>query len=341
MARFAPGIRWGLAAGLAALVALLAWGLLYLLQMPGKNHTGPLPPFTAEETRIRDGLAAHVQTLAGEIGERNIWRYPALRAAAEYIERTFADLGYRPLDEPFQSRGKAVRNIIAEKPGSLAPEEIVLVGAHYDSVQGSPGANDNGSGVAALLELARLLANRELPRTVRFVAFVNEEAPFSYSDEMGSLVHAGGARERGERIVAMLSLETIGHYSDERGSQHYPFPLSLFYPDTANFVGFVGNMASRNLVRTAVRSFRSHAAFPAEGAAVPERIEGVGWSDHRSFWRNGFPALMVTDTAFFRYAHYHSETDTPDKVDYEHTARVVAGLAGVICDLAAGSGGPQ
>jgi hypothetical protein len=325
---------WGLALGIAVFTTILTSGLMYLLNMPGKSHVGPLPPLTAEETRIRDRLADQVQTLAGEIGERNLWRYPALLAAADYIEQTFAELGYRPVDEPFESRGKAVRNIIAEKPGNAVPEEIVLIGAHYDTVEGSPGANDNGSGVAALLELARLLADRELPRTVRFVAFVNEEAPFSYSDDMGSLVHARGARARGERIRAMFSLETIGHYSDEPGSQHYPFPLSLFYPDTANFIGFVGNIASRKLVRTAVRSFRRQVAFPAEGAAVPERIEGVGWSDHWSFWRNGYPALMVTDTAFFRYAHYHSERDTPDKLDYDRTARVVAGLAGVISDLA-------
>ncbi len=316
------------------LTILLLAGLVYITHMPGETYSGPLAPLTAEETGIGDRLSGHVHVLAGSIGERNLWHYSALQAAADYIEDTFVQLGYRPTDEAFESRGKPVRNIIAEKPGNSIPDEIVLVGAHYDSVQGSPGANDNGSGVAALLELARLLADREFPRTVRFVAFVNEEPPFSYSTEMGSLINAQAARDRGDRIQAMLALETIGYYSDQPGSQRYPFPLNLFYPHTANFIGFVGNLDSRRLVRSAVQSFRRHTSFPAEGAAVPGWITGVGWSDHWSFWQAGYRAIMVTDTAFFRYAHYHTAGDTPDKVDYERMARVVAGLASVIADLA-------
>lgn len=331
--------RWrawsGLALRLGMLAALILAGLIYSIHMPGKTHSGPLPPLSEEEKRIRDRLAIHVQILAGRIGERNLWHYPALLAAASYIEQTFAELGYEPVDEPFESRGQRVRNIVAEQRGGSAPEEIVLVGAHYDSVLGSPGANDNGSGVAALLELARLLGEQALPRTVRFVAFVNEEPPFSYSPEMGSLVHAQAARARAERIRAMLSLETIGYFADAPGSQHYPFPLSAFYPDTANFIGFVGNLASRKLVHNALHSFRRTTTFPSEGAAVPEWVTGVGWSDHWSFWQAGYRAIMVTDTAFYRYAHYHSERDTPEKVDYARTARVVAGLARVITDLAA------
>ena len=151
---------------------------------------------------------------------------------------------------------------------------------------------------------------------------------------MGSLVHAKASKARGDDIQAMLSLETIGYYSDEPGSQQYPFPLRWFYPDTANFIGFVGNLGSRKLVRSALGAFRRHASFPAEGAAVPERVPGVGWSDHWSFWQAGYRAIMVTDTAFYRYAHYHTEEDTPDKVDYERTARVVTGLTSVIAYLA-------
>ena len=166
---------------------------VYSTRMPAETCRGSLPPLTAEQDGIRARLAEHVQMLAGSIGERNLWRYPALMAAADYIEATLVQFGYRPGDELFDSRGKPVRNIVAEKPGRSAAEEIILVGAHYDSVMGSPGANDNGSGVAALLELACLLANRESRRTVRFVAFVNEEPPFSFSGEMGSLVNARAA----------------------------------------------------------------------------------------------------------------------------------------------------
>jgi hypothetical protein len=169
---------------------------------------------------------------------------------------------------------------------------------------------------------------------VRFVFFVNEEPPFFMTSDMGSLRYARRCRDRGERIVAMLSLETMGCFSDEEGSQRYPFPFSLLYPSRGNFIAFVGNLASRRLVRLAVGSFRRHASIPSEGAAAPGWITGIGWSDHWSFWKQGYPAVMVTDTALFRYEHYHTSLDTPDRVQYGQLARVVAGLEKVIVDLA-------
>ncbi len=132
----------------------------------------------------------------------------------------------------------------------------------------------------------------------------------------------------------MLSLETIGYYSDESDSQHYPFPFSLIYPNTGNFIGFIGNISSRQLVRKSIRSFRSHTPFPSEGVAAPGWITGIDWSDHWSFWEEGYPAIMVTDTALFRYEHYHTMKDTPDRVNYDRTARVVMGLTRVITELA-------
>jgi Zn-dependent M28 family amino/carboxypeptidase len=185
-----------------------------------------------------------------------------------------------------------------------------------------------------MLELARLLAGQRLPRTVRFVAFANEEAPFFSTAGMGSWQYARQAHARGERIVAMLSLETLGYYSDTVGSQRYPFPFGLFYPRVGNFIGFVGNTASRHLVRRSIASFRQHAAFPSQGTAAPGWLTGVGWSDHWAFWQHGYAAMMITDTALFRYAPYHTPTDTPDKIDYASMARVVAGLASVVTDLA-------
>ncbi|MDP2793573.1 MAG: M20/M25/M40 family metallo-hydrolase [Sulfurisoma sp.] len=324
----------GLWVWLALLLALAA-GLRYMTHMPGRSHSGPLPPLSVAETGLRERLGQHVAVLAGEIGERNLWRHEALEASAAYIEKAFQAAGYEVTSQAYVVRGKTVRNLEAVLPGTSRADEIVLIGAHYDSVAGSPGANDNASGVAALLEIARLLAQQKPARSVRFAAFVNEEPPFFYTPEMGSRVHARRARERGEKIAAMLSLETIGYYADAPGSQHYPFPFSPFYPDTGNFIAFVGNLASRELVQACLASFRSRAAFPSEGIAAPGWMGGVHWSDHWSFWREGYPAIMVTDTALYRYEHYHARTDTPEKIDYERLARVVTGLAGVTLDLAA------
>ena len=317
------------------LVLLLGGGVFYMTDMPGDSHAGALPPLSADEMLLRDRLERHVTVLAGAIGERNVWRHEALETAAGYIEETLRDMGYPVAAQAYAAEGKVVRNLEAEITGTLWPDEVVLIGAHYDTVQGSPGANDNASGVAALLEIARRLAGKRPARTVRFVAFVNEEPPLFYSQEMGSRVYARRARERGDNIVAMLALETIGYYDDTRGSQHYPLPLySLFYPDTGDYIAFIGNLSSRTLVRQSLASFRRHTAFPSEGIAAPGWLGGVHWSDHWSFWQEGYPALMVTDTALFRYPHYHAGSDTPDKIDYPRLARVVAGLARVTADLA-------
>lgn len=321
-------LRW------CVVIGLLAAGLIYTIDMPSKSYSGSFQSLSKVESELRSRLENHVTHLALQIGERNVWRYAELEAAATYIHDSFRELGYLPDIQAYASQGKTVKNIAIERIGNTLPQEIVVVGAHYDSVFGSPGANDNGSGVAALLELARLLKGKQMNRTVRFVAFVNEEPPFSYTEEMGSRVYATQARKRSERISAMLSLETIGYYSDAPGSQHYPFPFSFFYPDTANFIGFVGNLSSRRLVRRSLEAFRRSTPFPSEGVASPGWITGIGWSDHWSFWQAGYPAIMITDTALFRYAHYHAPTDTPDKLDYNRTARVVKGLSHVVEALA-------
>ena len=305
-----------------------------MMFMPGKSWSAAVPPLSVEEEKIHDNLKRHVQTLAGEIGERNVWRAGSLAAAETYIRSTLEQLGYRVRVQSFESNGQSVHNLEIELQGSSAPREIVVVGAHYDSVPDGPGANDNGSGIAALLEVARLLAGNTPARTLRLVAFVNEEQPFSGGDEMGSRVYAQRSRQRGERIRAMVSLETLGFYTEHPESQHYPFPFNYFYPDTGNFVGFVGNLSSWRLVRKAIGAFRSTTAFPSEGIAAPEWVQGVGWSDHASFWEAGYPAIMVTDTAFFRYRHYHEATDTPEKLDYRSLSRVTRGLADVVGELA-------
>lgn len=305
-----------------------------MIGMPGCSYKGELPPLTAEETKIRERAGKHIRVLAGEIGERNIWKYKAYASAALYIETAFTDLGYAPQRETFRVDQVAVHNVVAEKTGTTLADEIVVVGAHYDTVEGSPGANDNATGVAGMLEIARLLRPQTLDRTVRFAAFANEEAPFYQTGDMGSMVHAKEARERGDRIVAMLSIETIGFYDDTPGSQHYPPGLSAIYPDRANFICFVSNVSSGRLVRRSIGSFRRYTQFPSEGIAAPDLIPGIGWSDHQAFWEQGYKAFMVTDTALYRYPAYHRAEDKPDRVDYDRTARVIAGLARVVIDLA-------
>ena len=319
-------VFWG------AFLILAAWLLWYMVAVPGKSHRGALSSLSEEQTASRDNLRRHVFAVGSH--ERNLWQPAALEAAARYIEDTLTSFGYTPSAQRFTTDGVAVRNIEVEIAGNANAGEILIVGAHYDSVQGATGGNDNASGVAAVLELARLARHLQPARTLRFVLFVDEEPPFFRSGAMGSRKYARRAKERGENIVAMFSLETIGYYSDEPGSQHYPPPFNLFYPYTGNFIAFVANLGSRRLLHEVTASFRRHAQFPSEGLAAPAFIPGIDWSDQWSFWAEGYPALMVTDTAPFRYPYYHTAADTPDKVDFDRLARVVSGLRAVLLDLA-------
>jgi len=205
------------------LAAATAWLLWYMVTVPGTSYSGALKPLAAEQRPLADNLRGHVTAVASR--EHNVWNLPALEASAQYIERTLAGLGYAVSTQRFESGGVEVRNIEVEAKGSGRPSEIIVVGAHYDSVIGATGANDNGSGVAAVLELARLMREEKVERTLRFVAFANEEPPFFKSEQMGSRVYARRLKARGENIVAMFSLETIGYFSDRPGSQRYPFPL--------------------------------------------------------------------------------------------------------------------
>jgi Zn-dependent M28 family amino/carboxypeptidase len=311
-----------------------AAAILYGTRVPGRSYRGAFEPLAEQERVIRDELQKHVVMLAGRIGERNLIRYEALNAAADYIRESFREMGYTPREQSFDAGGLSSRNIEAELAGHSQAAEIVVIGAHYDSVIGSPGANDNASGVAALLALARMAKSQRFSRTLRFVAFVNEEPPFFQSWRMGSRIYARECKRRGERIAAMVSLETIGYYSDARGSQAYPFPFGLLYPRTGNFVAFVSNMRSRKLLHEVIAAFREHTRFPSEGAAAPEIIPGISWSDHWSFSQEGYPAVMVTDTAIYRYGQYHTSLDTPEIVAYDRLARVVAGLGRVVEELA-------
>ena len=224
-------------------------------------------------------------------------------------------------------------NLEVVLPGQQWPNETIVVGAHYDTVAGSPGADDNASAVAALIEIARGLKDHKPGRTIKLVAFVNEEQPFFFWGDMGSQVYAVAARKRKEDILLMISLEMLGYYRDEPGSQHYPALFENFHPDTANFIAFVSNINSFFALRRAAKAFRHHSDFPLETTSTFGWIPGVSASDHQSFWRQGYRAMMCTDTAFFRNPNYHKPEDTPDTLDYPRLEKVTSGLVEMCKEL--------
>jgi Zn-dependent M28 family amino/carboxypeptidase len=270
-------------------------------------------------------LSEDVRMLSDVIGERNILHPKELDAAANFLDQSLRKAGYAVKRQTYEVDGMPCHNLEAELAGS---NEIVVVGGHYDSVFGSPGANDNATGAAAVLALAREFAGQRPGRTLRFVEFVNEEPPYFQTEQMGSLVYARACKARGENIVGMLSLETMGFYSDAPGSQKYPFPFNWLFPSVGNFIGLVANRASKRLLTRLVEAYAS--SVPCQSVSTFESIPGIGWSDQWSFWQVGYPGVMVTDTAPFRYPHYHTALDTPDKIDYGCLAQVVQGLAGAL-----------
>jgi hypothetical protein len=321
-----------------SIVAVLACAVLgayyYMLGLPGRSHSGSLPALTADERTLATHLKTHIEAIAAR--EHNIDTYDELENVARYIERVLTAYGYAPVPQEFTSRGKRVRNVETVIDAATSDAQTIVVGAHYDSAIGTPGANDNATGTAAVLELARLLSplKGKAAKRIRLVLFVNEEMPYFGTPDMGSLHYAKRLAEHGERVTAMYSLETLGFYSDAPGSQKYPAPFGLVLPDRGDFISFVGMLGSRPLLQDAMRSFRSHTAFPTVGGVSPGFIPGITWSDHWAFAQQGFQALMITDTALFRYPHYHKQTDTPDKINNEKLARVVKGIERVVRDQA-------
>jgi hypothetical protein len=288
------------------------------------------------EGNVRAELEGLVHSLAVTIGPRSYQDPANLNAAADFISRRLTAFGYDLSEQPYQAGELAVRNLIAERRGTDQPDRVIVVGAHYDTVVGSPGADDNASGVAVLLELARLHAETRFRKTVRFVAFTLEEPPFFRTRHMGSRIYAHSLRERGDQIEAMLCLESVGYYSQEPGSQSFPLPvfwLRWRYPTNGNFITVVSNDDSQPLQRRVRDGLTAHMDLPVETYAGPWWIPGVDWSDHGSFWNEGYPAVMLTDTALFRNPHYHRPTDLPDKLDYRAMSKLVYGLAGALVAL--------
>jgi len=318
---------WWSGALLVSLLLLPVIGYLIMIDVKPKVARPVVAEAVRAEIRaLERRLMEHVRVLGDTIGERNLQRPQALQAAADYIRQVWTSQGFVVAEEGFEVAGQPCLNLLVERKGWSRPGTIVLVGAHYDSVIGSPGANDNATGVALLLEMSRALKGETPSTTVRFVAFVNEEPPYFFSEQMGSREHARQARRRGEDILAMLSLETLGYYTNAAGSQQYPFPFGILYPRTGNFLGVVGNLPSRRLVVDFLKQFMSASDFPVEGVATFQWIPGINWSDHWSFWKEGYPAVMLTDTAPYRYPEYHSIRDLPERVNGAEFARAAHGI---------------
>ena len=295
----------------------------------------PLPTgeLLLKDKSLPSRLKSHVIELSRNIGERSVFKYSQLKETAGYITQQFQDLGLKVEFQEYTLLGKPVKNIIAKKTGKARPNEIIIIGAHYDTCF-NPGANDNASAIAGLIELARLLASLDLSRSIRFIAFVNEEPPFFKTADMGSFIYARQAKAKSEDIKAVLILEMIGYYSNRIFSQRYPLFLGPFYPNRANFIAVVGNFANRGLVKQVSNYFKQGSKFPLRSAVLFDFVPGIDFSDHWSFWQMGILSVMITDTAFYRYPHYHSNSDTFEKLDYQKMAEVVEGLGSVLVKLA-------
>ncbi|PWF42678.1 M20/M25/M40 family metallo-hydrolase [Massilia glaciei] len=322
-----------LACILVAVMATAATALSGILGMPGKSFSALPPPVTSAQADLAERMRRHVTSIASV--ELNTSPTDKLDEAARYIETTLASAHYTVQQQRYVARDHHVRNIevsISNTAPGKAPARIFIIGAHYDSAPGAPGANDNGSGTAAVIELARLLKDTPLAEgtEVKFVFFVNEEPPYFNTPGMGSRPHAERLRRQGRNVEAALITDPIGCHSDDTGRQQYRRGVGAAFSDAGNFIAFVGTLESAGLIRRALGAFGSSAQFPSEGLAAPAFVEGVTFSDHASYARAGYPALMVTDTAFLRYPYYHTAHGTPDKLDYDDMARVVTGLSKAI-----------
>ena len=312
------------------LVAFLAYSLLKVRSTPSVSVK------SRDTTLIGDTrkLHRHVKYLSVDIGSRSVYEYDKIEATREYIVSCLEAFGYDPSFQTYTYSGRKYSNVIASIRGAKLPDESVIIGAHYDTVYGTPGADDNASAVATLLEIARALKGFTPDRTLNLIFFVIEEPPVFRSEHMGSYVYAKEAKARNENIKSMISLEMLGYYTNEKDGQTFPFPMmSLIYPSTPNFIAVVGNLSSRNLVRKVKNSLRAGSRIPVETLTAFSFVPGVDFSDHRSFWTMGYPAVMITDTAFYRNPNYHTETDTIDTLDFDNMSDLLRGLIQAAKDL--------
>ncbi len=290
------------------------------------------------DQRLSDRLFQHVDMLADVIGVRHLDKPGTMAAASGYIEQQLSGSGLTVEKECYEVGSYSTHNLVTSIPGDKRADEIIVLGAHYDSVRESPGADDNASAVAVLIEVARLLKKHQPTRTIRFVAFTCEEAPYFNLGQMGSQHHARQSRQRGDNIIGMLCLEMMGYYRDEPGSQTLPPGIpkwaSWAFPSTADFLAAIGNPMSWKLCWQFRRGFKQASRFPLFSVCLPEKIQEIRRSDNSSFWDCGYPALMLTDTSFLRSPHYHQPSDTPDTLNYARMSHVTIGVAQAVRRLA-------
>ena len=319
---------------LAILLVLLVY-ILYELARVRWFLQPPSPAGPAETTSLHArNLRGHVERLSAGIGSRSVLEYEKIEEAKRYILGVLAGYGYSPEIQGFPYEGRMYGNVIATIAGEKRAAETVVVGAHYDTVTGTPGADDNASGVAVLLELSRLLRDSRPDRTIRLAFFCLEEPPVFRTPSMGSFVYAERAKAAGEQVTAMISLEMLGYYGTAKGGQAFPLPfMSLFFSTTPDFIAVVGNLSSRRLVADIAAPLRA-AGMAVETLSTVSLVPGVDFSDHRSFWKMGYPAAMLTDTAFYRNPHYHASSDTVDTLDFGRMGVLLDGLEKAVRDLA-------
>ena len=305
-------------------------GCLY--RSPGVLYDSSFAPLSGRQVALRDQLENDVRHLAGKIGPRNAGQdLRAVLAAERWIIERLSAEGVQARRDEVDLGGVKVANVEATFLGTKIPEDIIVVGAHYDTVRNSPGANDNASGVALLMAVAGHLKVNPPERTVRVVFFVNEEWPFSFGIQMGSNVYAKRCKARRDRIVAMIAVDSIGSYSNEKGSQRYPAMVGWSLPSKGNFVAFGSDLKNRPLLDLVVALFQKQCRFPSIGAATDSPM--AARSDHAPFWWRGYPAILMSDTSEFRDANYHRPTDTPQHLNYDDMARMADGFLRTVQEL--------
>ena len=277
-------------------------------------------------------LEFHVRKLSEEFFPRDETHPENLDRAAAYIRKEFEQVSEAVSYQSYEVQARIYHNVIA----LFGPDtkERIVVGAHYDAFEELPGADDNASGVAGLIELAYLLRNTPLSMRVELVAYTLEEPPHFRTSNAGSAVHANSLKEAGIPVRIMLSLEMIGFFNDAENSQGFPLSiLKLFYPTRGNFITVVGKLTQGLTVRHVKHAMRRGSALPVYSINAPTFVPGIDWSDHLNYWKAGYTAVMITDTSLNRNPNYHTANDTADTLDYERMAMVVQGVYAAVVEF--------